>query len=148
MKINFLPAFNGDCILITIDKFNILIDGGTKKTYSPILKNELKDIEKLDLVILTHIDADHIMGLIELFKNDKVKVEKVWFNSIAKLSELFDKKYNQDIEYFTDDTKKDISCKQGESLEDILKYQKIDYELIYIEQQQKYIFEDLEIVMW
>ena len=147
LKIKFLPAFNGDCILITTDKFNILIDGGTQKTYSLSLVKALEEVNQLDLVILTHIDADHIMGLIELFKDNKTVVKKVWFNSLGKLSCLFDREYNKRIEYSTNDKSKDISPKQGESLESILRKLNIEYELIYIEKQQKYIFEDLEITL-
>lgn len=147
LNIKFLPAFNGDCILITTNKFNILIDGGTQKTYSLSLKKALKEVNQLDLVILTHIDSDHIMGLIELFKYNKTVVKKVWFNSLSELSQLFDGRYNKQIEYSTNDKRKDISPKQGESLEDILRKSNIEYELIYIEKQQKYIFQDLEIIL-
>ena len=147
LKIRFLPAFNGDCILITTDKFNILIDGGTKKTYSLSLSKALDEVNQLDLVILTHIDSDHIMGLIEMFNDNKTVVKKVWFNSLGKLSCLFDREYDKRIEYPTNDKSKNISPKQGESLESILRKLDIEYELIYIEKQQKYIFEDLEITL-
>ena len=147
IKIEFLQAFNGDCILITTSKFNILIDGGTKKTYSLSLSKALEEVNQLDLVILTHIDSDHIMGLIEMFNDNKIVVKKVWFNSLGKLSCLFDREYNKRIEYSTNDKSKDISPKQGESLESILTKLDIEYELIYIEKQQKYIFEDLEITL-
>jgi len=147
LNIKFLPAFNGDCILITTDKFNILIDGGTQKTYSLSLRKALEEVNQLDLVILTHIDSDHIMGLIELFKDNKTVVKKVWFNSLGKLSQLFDEQYNKQIEYSTNDKSKNISPKQGESLEDILIKLGIEYELIYIEKQQEYTFEGLEITL-
>lgn len=146
IKFEFLPAFNGDCILITTDKFNILIDGGMGRTYYRSLKNKLEELEQIDLVILTHIDADHIAGLIELFKDEEIrqKVKKVWFNSLAKLSELFNGKYDKSKEYASDDdSDKNVSYKQGESLESLL--DGIDYELIYIEKQSIYTFEDLEI---
>jgi len=147
-KINFLPASNGDCILITTDKFNILIDGGMGRTYYRSLKDKLEELEQIDLVILTHIDEDHIAGLIELFKDEEIrpKVKKVWFNSLAKLSELFDGKYDESIEYITDDdSDKNVSYKQGESLESLL--DGIDYELIYLEKKKKYQFEDIELLI-
>jgi len=148
MKINFLPAFNGDCILITTDKFNILIDGGMSRTYYRTLRDKLEELEQIDLVILTHIDEDHIAGLIELFKDDEIrpKVKKVWFNSLAKLSELFDGKYDKSKEYATDDDNdKKVSYKQGESLEAL--FNGIDYELIYLEKQKKYQFENIELTI-
>ena len=132
IKFEFLQADNGDCILITTEKFNILIDGGMGRTYYRSLKDKLEELEQIDLVILTHIDEDHIAGLIELFKDEEIrpKVKKVWFNSLAKLSELFDGKYDESKEYATDDdSDKNVSYKQGESLESLL--DGIDYELIY-----------------
>jgi len=146
INIKVLPALNGDCILITTDKFNILIDGGMGRTYYRSLKDKLEELKQIDLVILTHIDEDHIAGLIELFKDEEIrpKVKKVWFNSLAKLGELFDNKYDKSKECATDDDNdKNVSYRQGESLESLL--DGIDYELIYIEKQSTYTFEDLEI---
>lgn len=102
MKIKFLQAFNGDSIWISfaddgVNK-NILIDGGTSTTYSYTDKNKkLKDgalkllveslkekEEVLDLVILTHIDDDHIDGFLKWFGKDEEAIgciKEVWFNS-------------------------------------------------------------------
>jgi beta-lactamase superfamily II metal-dependent hydrolase len=146
IEFKFLQALQGDCILIKSRNFNILIDGGMSSTYRS-LKKELNELDKVDLVILTHIDEDHILGLIKLFKDDEVKrkVKKVWFNSLAKLSELFTEKYNENMEISTDSETQDISPKQGESLEELLC--DIDYELIYIEKQQKYFCGEIEITL-
>lgn len=88
-KIKILKAYHGDCILIKThdcdDKnFNILIDGGTANTFKYSLKKELKGLEKIHLLVLTHIDSDHINGIIKFIKNslfDKIIVEKYWINS-------------------------------------------------------------------
>lgn len=87
-EFSILKAFNGDCILIKTytsnnDEFTILLDGGTASTFEYSLKKELKDITKIDLLILTHIDSDHIGGLIKLFKNsiiDKIEIKEIWVN--------------------------------------------------------------------
>lgn len=87
-SIQVLPAFNGDCILIkthtTLNKdFVILIDGGNAATFSYSLKNEIKDLSHIDLVILTHIDSDHIGGLLKLFKSSLAKnitFDEIWVN--------------------------------------------------------------------
>lgn len=74
----FLNVLCGDAILIrflgTQGKYvNILVDGGYVKTYTTILKPQLLKIkdrsEKIDLLVLTHYDADHIGGIIS-FMND------------------------------------------------------------------------------
>lgn len=74
MIIKCFPADYGDCILVTIcnatEKYNILIDCGFTNTYNMYVKNELENLKALDLLVLTHIDIDHIQGAIELF-NDK-----------------------------------------------------------------------------
>lgn len=111
MKINFLKAFNGDAILISFKENgnarNILIDGGMPATYVQKGKNgkleygELKETidkfrendEKIDLLILTHVDDDHIGGVLKWFENDKKAHEligQVWFNSGRLISEYFD----------------------------------------------------------
>jgi len=82
IRFEFLRAGKGDCILISIDEGtytekNILIDGGVSKTYDNsthgigTLKSKLRRIKSLDLVVLTHIDDDHICGLIQLLKDDE-----------------------------------------------------------------------------
>ena len=94
IKFEFLKAGKGDCTLITVDKgtdkeVNILIDGGVSETYddtknkSRTLRAKLKEIQSLDLVVLTHIDNDHICGLIKLVEDDthRHKIKELWFNS-------------------------------------------------------------------
>lgn len=84
-----LPAFHGDCILIkTYDidhnEFTILIDGGTAQTFRYSLKEELKNISRINLLILTHIDSDHIAGLINFFKSsliDNINIDEIWMNN-------------------------------------------------------------------
>jgi beta-lactamase superfamily II metal-dependent hydrolase len=97
IKFEFLKAYNGDSILITTDEgVNILIDGGMPKTYSDktsktsTLKSKLRGVEHLDLVVLTHIDEDHICGLIELLKDDehRGKIRELWFNSADYLEKI------------------------------------------------------------
>jgi beta-lactamase superfamily II metal-dependent hydrolase len=93
IEFEFLKAGNGDCILISTDNTNILIDGGLSYTYSRELEKrfkKLKDDKKLlDLVILTHYDDDHIGGILKLLENEKKSIDKYgktflkefWFNS-------------------------------------------------------------------
>lgn len=90
-KINILKAGSGDSILITYaDETgvprNILIDGGTGQIYQKSLKAVMEKLEQLDLVIVTHIDLDHIGGINKLLGSDhRSKIQKVYFNSAALL---------------------------------------------------------------
>lgn len=97
VTIKVLPADYGDCIVVSIRenlfKYNILIDGGLKKCYSKFLKNEIEKIcaedEVIDLVINTHVDSDHILGLIALLEdsieNKKIKIDKIWHNGFDQI---------------------------------------------------------------
>lgn len=144
MKIKFLKAFNGDAIWISFSneeglQKNILIDGGTSTTYTykdkktgKMLDGDLKKLidtlkskdEKLDLVILTHIDDDHIDGFLKWFKNDDKAIKiinEIWFNSgrtIKKYLNNEDKK----VDSLTFEIKTDLtSVTQGVSFEDYIK---------------------------
>lgn len=121
MKIKFIKAFNGDSIHIhfTDDECqirNILIDGGTKATYKkdkgpkgrPVY-GELKTIidkirsdqEVIDLLIITHIDEDHIGGILKWFSTDKNAhelVKDVWFNSGGLIAERLGLEENLDLQ--------------------------------------------------
>lgn len=89
IKFNFFKALAGDSILISTDNTNILIDGGFGITYEEQIKPKINRIKNgLDLVVLTHIDEDHICGLIEMVKNDRTntaKIKELWFNSIKSI---------------------------------------------------------------
>lgn len=88
-RIDMLPARHGDCLWIeygTGDKVNrILIDGGPVSTYE-FLKHQVDDMppgdKVFELIVLTHVDADHIEGLVRLFAEKPLpfKVNQVWFN--------------------------------------------------------------------
>jgi beta-lactamase superfamily II metal-dependent hydrolase len=114
MKIKFLKADNGDSILLSFNDAtevnrNILIDGGMPKTYFGSGKHgDLYDTveliktkgEKIDLLILTHIDGDHIGGLKKWFEKDKDAfdiIEKVWFNSGRSIAKYFEEVENKEL---------------------------------------------------
>jgi beta-lactamase superfamily II metal-dependent hydrolase len=121
LKIKFLKAFNGDCILLTLqpntrEEKCILIDGGSSSTYISrkkskkkseygalkILTDQLREHEKIiDLLILTHVDDDHIAGILEWFENDAKAYElikEVWFNSGTLIAQHFKAGENADLD--------------------------------------------------
>ena len=89
----YLDVGQGDSILIRIDKKNILIDSGgimglgitEKRQTEKMIKNKMIPffrsigITKLDYVIITHGDYDHIGGMSTLIK--EIPIEKIFFNS-------------------------------------------------------------------
>jgi beta-lactamase superfamily II metal-dependent hydrolase len=75
MRIEALNAEEGDCLIIEIgqgDQFQRwLIDGGPRGTYKRTLEPRLKEIGRgkpvaFDLCMVTHIDNDHICGMLDL----------------------------------------------------------------------------------
>lgn len=98
-------ARKGDCLILhygTQEEPGLaLIDGGPSQVYKPFLKPRLVEIRKkrglgddeplpVDLLMVSHIDDDHIKGILELTqelvdagnaKPPLVKVGNVWHNS-------------------------------------------------------------------
>ncbi len=71
MKLTVFQATDGDCLLIEgQDETQILVDGGRKGSFMehcyPTLAELHRDGLKLDLVCVSHIDNDHISGVLSL----------------------------------------------------------------------------------
>lgn len=104
IRINMFQAGQGDAFIISCgieeNKKNIMIDGGAGGTFTNSLQGFVKKLgelgEKIDLLIITHIDNDHIAGAIEMLKHNGVSkkpeiisIEQVWHNAYLQLQ--FDK---------------------------------------------------------
>lgn len=77
VKIFNINVGEGDCLLIRTETISIMVDCGK---FNNNVKKTLTEnkITKLDLVIATHIDNDHICGLCDLLK--EIKVDNILFN--------------------------------------------------------------------
>jgi hypothetical protein len=101
-----LQANDGDCLILHYQKtaagkpVRVLIDGGSAGVYSSVLKPRLDQLRAkkplaLRMVMTSHIDADHITGILDLFKalaqqrDDGVEefctIQTLWHNSFEKL---------------------------------------------------------------
>lgn len=87
-RIEMLPAHHGDCLWVTYgpadEPRRILIDGGTAATF-PTLQRRIEQLPKgkrhFELLIVSHIDDDHIGGVLKLLQSDLgVTWGEVWFN--------------------------------------------------------------------
>ncbi len=70
LQVQFIDVGNADAILIRTDDRVVMIDGGEnddETTVSDYLYRQ--GIEKIDLLIATHADADHIGGMDALIRN-------------------------------------------------------------------------------
>ncbi len=81
MKINVFQSRTGDAMIIEVKDKVIMIDGGTAGTYNELCM-KIDELKKIDLLILTHYDDDHIAGVIKLFKDKErsKNIEKVYAN--------------------------------------------------------------------
>lgn len=87
MNIYMFPALNGDCILVEyVASRYILIDGGYVDTYKAFLLPKLVEIADyggvIDVLVVTHIDRDHISGIIRMLEEDKlpISIKEIWYN--------------------------------------------------------------------
>lgn len=95
LKLKMYPAKNGDAFLINANGNHLLVDAGYASTYTDYIAQDLAELsrtgERLTLVVCTHIDADHIGGLLTFFSanggagNRGIEVEAVWHNSLRSL---------------------------------------------------------------
>lgn len=86
MKLYPLQAAHGDAIIIETEDenrtFRIVIDGGPEETQEAIVEH-LMSLGYIDLLVLTHYDADHITGLLKYLgqlKGEECVVGRVWAN--------------------------------------------------------------------
>ena len=67
LKVTFVDVGKGDCILIQTDGQNILVDAGYVETAADVTAYfESQGIERLDYLIITHYDKDHVGGAADI----------------------------------------------------------------------------------
>lgn len=106
-SLDVLPALKGDCLMLHYgspkDLHLMLIDGGPANVYVPELKPRIEmvhaargldenDALPVDVVMVSHIDDDHIRGILELTKEQRrnspglrLEVGSLWHNSFEDL---------------------------------------------------------------
>jgi beta-lactamase superfamily II metal-dependent hydrolase len=93
IELRLLPARDGDCLLLSYGHgalaHRILIDGGRALTY-PLIKPILKKAGTLDLLVVTHVDQDHILGVLAMLEDRQRPVQfgDIWFNGYDQLRDV------------------------------------------------------------
>lgn len=114
-----LPSGEGDCLLLHWgpERSIAVIDGGPAKTFETTLAPRLDEIRKkrkaatleLALVMVSHVDNDHIIGIRKLFRelfkdqdaekpeqDRRFKANRLWLNTFRDiLGDAFDGYYTQ-----------------------------------------------------
>ena len=99
-RLEMLPAAHGDCLWVEYgretDIHRILIDGGPAHTY-PALWKRITSLpanhRHFELLVITHIDADHIEGIIRLMQDAETLncvFDRIWFNGREQLDAVPD----------------------------------------------------------
>lgn len=130
IRFDFLNAGSGDCTLIQTDDCVILLDTGDHNHFiARNIKTSIQQIldvrqqqgksTKINHIILTHIDDDHIGGLKILANDDAFmcNVEHVWFNYPNSKDTIFD---------FTDESSKN-SARNADKIRLLIKERKINH---------------------
>ena len=89
LHLKFYDVGQGDSIFLeTATGFKILIDGGPDDKVVGYLGKDLPFYSKrIDLLILTHPEADHLTGLLEVVKRYHIKT--LWINGARNETRLF-----------------------------------------------------------
>lgn len=104
LRLHVLQARYGDCLLLEFGTPSapnyILIDGGPPRTYEAHLRGALQRLAarpgsapRLDLVVLSHVDNDHVVGLLDLTSElreqrvngqpETVEIGALWHNAFS-----------------------------------------------------------------
>lgn len=90
-QITMLPANEGDSLLLEYGEtgfdHRILIDVGRKKTFDRLLEAVPKPKRHFELLVISHVDRDHIEGALTLLKDEinGFSFDDIWFNGFRHL---------------------------------------------------------------
>jgi beta-lactamase superfamily II metal-dependent hydrolase len=103
-KLHIVQADHGDCYLLEYGEAcsprAVLVDGGPSSIYDLHLRHALEEQRerggKLSLMVLTHIDDDHIAGLLKLMIElrhqrmaglaETIGIEQIWHNTFSQVA--------------------------------------------------------------
>lgn len=96
IRLTMLPGEDGDCLLLEYGDGTftrrMLIDGGRTGTYAAIKPTLAALDADLDVLVVTHVDQDHILGVLALMEDASRPVQfgDVWFNGFNELLDTED----------------------------------------------------------
>jgi len=137
IEIKSFEAGKGDAFLISFgeDKEtqkHIIIDMGFGTTYDTYIKSKLENLKRkvIDLLVITHIDADHINGALKFIQeNGKfhkiIRVNEVWHNSYRHLQFSKEKKLkisDEEISYLNSIINSNLPKNEETGCSDISSY--------------------------
>lgn len=145
-SLEIIKAFEGDCFFLSFAfencSFNMMIDSGPGKCWGGELRAFLDDLnsqgKKINVLLITHIDSDHIGGALKLFTEEKYckMVDEVWYNGLPQITNTVASSTSateerafshlQSMHYYNaEEYNGPISIKQAQSLSNLLRTQNI-----------------------
>jgi beta-lactamase superfamily II metal-dependent hydrolase len=96
VRLTALAAACGDCLVVEYETeaalHRILIDGGLGSKYevglAPHLAATVGDPVQFDVVIVTHVDRDHIDGVVRALREQHLDATDIWFNGRDEIDAL------------------------------------------------------------
>lgn len=86
IKVRMNKAGNGDCITLQTENHFVMIDGGTAQSFDEWKNQIIGIVDKIDTLIITHIDNDHVNGIVKLLMDDRCpEIGQVYFNGVEQL---------------------------------------------------------------
>ena len=106
-KITMLPAGHGDCFFLEFgheeEAFRMMIDCGPSDTWGNLkafLDQLILDHKKIDVLLITHYDGDHIEGALKLLAEPRYSalVGQVWHNGLKEIAPNLPKQADENEE--------------------------------------------------
>lgn len=140
--LEIIKAFEGDCFFLSFTfenrSFNMMIDSGPSKCWNGELRAFLDNLnsigKRIDVLLITHIDSDHIGGALKLFAEEKYSkmVDEVWYNGLPQITNAVSSSTSateeraflhlQSMHYYNaEEPNGPISVKQAQSLSNLLR---------------------------
>lgn len=95
LTLTSLPAGKGDCLVVEYaspgrHQHRVVIDGGLASSYADgfgafAARHGNDGVLPADVLVVTHIDADHIGGAITMLEQGSVDAKDIWFNGLEQL---------------------------------------------------------------
>ena len=140
LQFDFLGARHGDSIVVRWGTDHLmLVDGGPDTVYKNTLRPHLLSLAErpggtitLDVACVTHVDDDHIVGVLELLQElrrtrrdqlpELFRIKRLWHNSVEELVDQAEPGLTKAAQAVTDDARKNSvvgsSYNQGRTVRD------------------------------
>jgi beta-lactamase superfamily II metal-dependent hydrolase len=95
VELRAFPARSGECLLLEYTgndraKHRILVDGGLGSAFDDGVGTVLApvgSVSRVDVAVVTHVDRDHIEGVLRALEDKRLDADDFWFNGRAQIAD-------------------------------------------------------------